>query len=95
MVVQAYSLLDTKTGLFSLPWFFAHDQVAIRAVVGLAGDEATTVGKYPSDYVLMCVGEFDDCTGILSSLSPRQLGVVSSLLARLSGVSQELGGLSS
>lgn len=81
MLVKAFSLLDTKSGLFSLPWFFPHDANAVRAVRALGLDKATTVGQYPSDYVLYCIGEFDDSVGLLTSpFAPRPLGAVSSLL---------------
>lgn len=81
MNLRGYSLLDVKTGVYSIPWFFNHDEVALRAVLEIATDLKTTVGKYPEDYVLLCVGEYDDGTGELRALVPRQLGNVAALRA--------------
>lgn len=80
MITKAYCLLDVKAGVFSLPWFFFHDAQVYRAVEELGADKNTTVGKYPEDFVLFCVGSFDDVTGVLERCSPVSMGPVSSLL---------------
>lgn len=81
MILKAFSLLDLKTGHFNVPFFMPHTQLAIRAVVDLAADANTTVGRHPSDFALCEVGTFDDQTGSFSVLMPTQLGVVTSFLS--------------
>lgn len=88
MILNAYSLLDTKSGVFSPPWFLIHDAVAIRAVREIASNRETTPGQYPDDFVLYGVGTFDDNLGSFHSYAPRNLGVVSSLLVRRDVVSE-------
>ncbi|WNK14777.1 MAG: nonstructural protein [Microvirus sp.] len=82
MYLQAYSLLDTKTGMYSLPWFMPHEAIALRAAQQLGNDKTTNVGQYPDDFVLFNIGEFDDNTALMSSFAPRSLGTVGSLLVK-------------
>lgn len=81
MILKAYSFLDTKVGIHSAPFFMQHDQLAIRAAIGVGLDPATQVGRFPTDFVLLQIGEFDDNIGQLFHIAPRNLGVVSALLA--------------
>lgn len=81
MVLNGYSLLDVKTGLYSPPFFLAHDVLALRAVLELCSDRNTTPGKYPADYVLYRLGSFDDNTGMVSAGVPVNMGTLAGLLA--------------
>lgn len=84
MLLNGYCVLDVKTGLFSQPVFLIHDQVAVRAFVELSADPTTTIGKYPADYVLMFVGQFDDNAGMFLPAAPRNLGVIAALVGQAS-----------
>jgi len=84
MIYNAYALLDVKTGLYSMPWFFPHDATAFRTVNEVASSKENTVGRYPTDYVLYKVGLFDDNTGHVSPLSPVNMGTAASILASMS-----------
>jgi len=86
MQFNAYSLLDTKSGLYSAPWFSNHDATAFRQVAELAGDRNSTVGRYPADFVLYRVGLFNDNTADLSSIVPVNLGSVSALFAAMTQI---------
>lgn len=64
MIVQAYSLFDSKAKLFSQPFFALNDAVAKRMCHASAqGDSA--LAKNPEDYSLFHIGEFDDDKGLL------------------------------
>lgn len=80
MLLQAFCLLDTKTGIHHAPWFMAHFGAAIRTVQDLASDSNTIVGRHPADYCLMEIGTFDDQTGHLQSCVPRSLGTAVSFV---------------
>lgn len=80
MMLMAFSLLDTKTGHFSPPFFMGGRGQAIRAVMELGADMSTTVGRHPGDFSLVQLGQFDDQTGVLTPCHPDVLGVVSSFL---------------
>lgn len=80
MILKAFCLLDTKTGVFNTPFFMAHTAQAIRACADLGGDLNTTVGRHPADFALMEIGTFDDQTGTLYALPPHNLGLVVTFL---------------
>lgn len=80
MILLAFSLLDTKTGHYSTPFFFNHRGHAIRAATELAASSDTTVGRHPSDFTLCEVGTFDDQTGQLRTMDVIALGTVLSLM---------------
>jgi len=82
MFLKAYTILDTKTGIYSQPWFFASDGAAVRAIIDLGHDQNTMVGKHPADYVFYGIGGFDDSTGMLQPLEVYSFGSVQSLIAR-------------
>lgn len=80
MKLLAFSLLDTKVGSFSPPFFMAHPGAAIRAVMELGQDMNTTVGRHPADFSLVQLGHFEDQTGVMHAETPIHLGTVASLL---------------
>lgn len=84
MNLNAYSLLDTKTGIFNTPFFMAHTGQAVRACIDLGTDLSTTVGRHPADYMLVKLGTFDDVTGDLHRQPPESLGTVASMLPQRS-----------
>lgn len=82
MKITAFSLFDTKTGVYGTPFFMLHVGQAVRAVQDLGNDMNTTIGRHPADYSLVILGEFDDATGafdnslvvigsVVSFLTPR------------------------
>jgi len=82
MFLKAYTILDTKTGAYSQPWFFASDGAAVRAIIDLGNDVSTLVGKHPADFVFYSIGGFDDATGMLQPLEVFSFGSVQSLITR-------------
>lgn len=80
MKLIAFSLLDTKTGIFNTPFFFPHTGAAVRAVIDLGADMSTTPGRHPADFSLCEVGTFDDQSGTFEPRTPLHLGTVLSLM---------------
>lgn len=68
MINNAYSLFDTKSLLFSPPFYQPVDGAAVRLLADLVNDPNTTVGRHPADFVLYQLGTFDDQKGTLSPL---------------------------
>lgn len=63
MLLNAYTLHDTKAASYSPPFFAAAHGLATRMVMELASDTSTTVGRHPADFTLYCVGRFDTESG--------------------------------
>lgn len=80
MILRSFSLYDRKTLSFWKPFFFLHEGEAQRALAELVRDLSTMVGKYPTDFDLVEVGEFDDQTGGYQPCLPRVVCNAASLL---------------
>lgn len=65
MLTNAYTLYDNKSLTYSPPFFAVAHGAAARLVADLASDLQTSVGRHPADYVLFCIGVFDDASGRL------------------------------
>lgn len=70
MLLKAYSIYDVKSLAYHTPYFTSTDGAAARSFSDLVNDINTNVGRHPNDYVLYCVGEFDDAKGVMIPLSP-------------------------
>jgi len=58
---------DNKTQVFCAPFVAITQAAALRDFAYAANDKSTSVGKYPTDYTLYLIGEFDDETGKLTA----------------------------
>lgn len=65
MKLNAYTLFDTKSLVFNTPFFTHTHGAATRMCADLVADLNTTVGRHPADYVLYCIGQYDDEKGAL------------------------------
>lgn len=70
MKLKVFSVYDHKGEAYGKPVFLATAGLAVRAFQEVANDKTSEVGKFPQDYTLFEIGEFDDSTGVLTPLSP-------------------------
>lgn len=63
MLLNAYSIFDNKALQYHPPFYASTDAAAVRQVSDLVQDLNTQVGRHPSDFVLFCVGEWNDQNG--------------------------------
>lgn len=66
MMSKVFAVYDSKIGSFMAPFFMPTKGHALRAFENLVNDPNTTVCKYPSDFTLFELGEFDDQSGALT-----------------------------
>jgi len=59
----AYSILDTKSKVYNQPHFLINDAVAIRQFQMVVNDKESIISKYPEDFRLYRVGEFNLTNG--------------------------------
>lgn len=78
MEIMAFSLYDSKAGVFQTPMFYITKATAIRAFGDLANDRQTTVFRHPEDFSLFYIGVFDDSTGVYKSVPHENLGTAAS-----------------
>ena len=65
MVKQVYSIQDVKVSMYYPPMLLKNDAEARRMLTDVVADSQTPVSKYPEDFRLMRLGEFDDNSGLL------------------------------
>lgn len=59
---------DLKAESFGLPCVFDGPRQAVRSFCDLLDDKETLVGKHPTDFQLLHVGDWDDVEGVLTSV---------------------------
>ena len=76
MIVQVFSVFDSKAGSFAQP-FFSHTLVTgKRAFADACADPSTMLSRHPSDFALFHLGSFDDQSGFFDALvAPDNLGL--------------------
>lgn len=67
MILQVFSIHDSKAAAYAPPFFMARMELALRAFNDLAADTQSQINKHPEDYTLFLIGEFDDATGALKA----------------------------
>lgn len=68
MLHEVYSIRDSKTEVFSPPFLQKARGEAERSFNQLANDPQTFVGRYPEDYDLYYMGQFNDNSGAYTLL---------------------------
>lgn len=66
MITRAFCLRDVKAGTYGIPFFQSTDALAVRTCKDLVMDERSVPHRYPSDFELFYLGEYDDATGKFS-----------------------------
>lgn len=78
MIYRAYSIYDNAVNTFAPPFFVPHVQIAMRYFEALASDPKSDVSKWPSQFHLFELGEFDDAHGSLAiHTAPVSMGLAS------------------
>lgn len=68
--VNAYCVYDRKSKIYNTPYFLINDQVAMRQFQAVVNDKESMLYKYPEDYQMYKIGEFDMLTGKLEGMNP-------------------------
>lgn len=63
MLLRIFTMRDIKAQAFVRPFFVQTVAVAFRAIAESASDPNNQFGKYPYDFELWEIGEFDDIQG--------------------------------
>lgn len=65
---KLFAVYDLKAQFYGNPFLFTHKGEAIRAFMTACGDPQTNMYRYPEDYQLFYLGEYDDTTGRFAGL---------------------------
>lgn len=64
-MLKIYSIYDSKAEAFQLPFFAPAHGAALRMFERACNEKESDFGRYPGDYTLFCMGEWDPQTGVL------------------------------
>lgn len=73
--MNVYSVYDEKALVYGFPTCFSTDGLALRSFSDLVSNPNSNVNKYPSDFKLYRIGEFNDASGEMTSITPVFLAV--------------------
>lgn len=62
---KVYSIFDDKAQVFNVPFFAVNDNVAVRIFAYVCNDSNQLISRYPNDFHLYCLGEFDGDKGVI------------------------------
>lgn len=72
MLLKMFTIRDSKAEVYNTPFFQKTHGEAERSFRQLVTDEKSMPGKYPEDFDLYYVGDFDDQSGKLKALDTPQ-----------------------
>lgn len=82
MIKGIYSLYDKKSKLYGNTFTSVNDGTAIREMQQAVTSEGSVIQKYPSDYALYKVSEWDDESGMVQNADRQQVIELDQLIAK-------------
>ena len=73
MIIGMFSVIDSKTGVYSYPFYEVTRGSAIRAFMDTVKTTDHPFNRHPEDYALVYLGQFDDQTAVIVSGVPEVL----------------------
>lgn len=70
MKLHLCSVFDSKVGAYAAPFCARSKGEAIRSFQTACSDDTLPFKRYPADYRLFVVADFDDNTGYITAVSP-------------------------
>lgn len=78
MVTKMFTVFDSKSKAFGVPFFMPTVGMALRAFKDLASDPQTLLYRHPDDFSLYQIGEYDDANATVTNKTPLQMLAVAS-----------------
>jgi len=72
MLLNMYSIYDSKSKVYSKPFYCLNQDIALRSIVDLLTNGDSDPRRHPEDFHLYYIGEFDDSTGVIISCDGAQ-----------------------
>lgn len=79
MIVQIFAVFDAKAKAFQVPFYAQSEVLAMRTVrAALQGDHM--LAKFPEDFSVYHLGQYDDESGVIEAVTPSVSFMVGSLV---------------
>lgn len=72
MTQKIFTIYDSKVEAYMNPIFCRSKGEAIRSLTDAVNDEKTQINKYPEDFTLFEIGEFDPVNGTITVLDAKK-----------------------
>nr|QJB20042.1 MAG: nonstructural protein [Microvirus sp.] len=70
MVQKLYAIYDSKASFFLSPWLSRAPGIAEREFGVACHNPESSLGKFPVDFVLYEIGEYNDADAVIKSFTP-------------------------
>lgn len=70
MMMNVFTVYDAAVKAFMQPFFVRSTGEALRTFTAACNEENSNFRKYPADYTLFALGEYDDQSGVFSTSVP-------------------------
>lgn len=70
MTQELFAIYDNKASFFMTPWPCRNVGIARREFGAACSNAESAMGKFPADYVLYQIGEYNDNDAVVKSLTP-------------------------
>lgn len=74
MIVNIFTVHDSKAHAYLPPFYFLHDGQAVRTFQDCINSEKHQFHHHPADYTLYRIGTFDDEGASIDNIAPFSLG---------------------
>lgn len=74
MIKQIFTIFDSATQAYMIPFFDLHEGSARRQFGDLVNDPEHPFSKHPDDYTLYFIGIYNEDTGHVEAHDPKSLG---------------------
>jgi hypothetical protein len=76
--MKIFCVYDCKVEAYGTPFFFKNKGEALRGFSEISNDIKTQIGKYPADFTLFEMGDYDEHTGTFS-IYPAKVSVATAI----------------
>lgn len=88
MITKAFAVYDSKAVVYGTPFFMGAVGLAVRAFTDLVNDPKSSVSRYPEDFSLFELADFDDTKGVFIPKIPVNLGLASGYVKSVKSVTE-------
>lgn len=89
MTMKLFAVRDVKADAFGAPMSIATEGLARRSFLEACHNPQSELAKYPTDYQLYQLGEYDPNSGLLSACTPTPKYIMSAVEARAESLTKE------
>ena len=82
MKLKMYAIHDNQAEIFMRPMYFNTEGLAKRAFLNALVSEESEISRFPADYALYEIGEYDDENGIPAGKVPERICTGTELLTQ-------------